>query len=156
MPKENIRCLYNNNFIDFYTEESTSIFGKLCDNYHGVDLTTTREAWKEEISIIKKIIEPYKNENGQVISEYNIPRLGKRIDVVLLFKGIIFCIEFKVGESKILEENIDQVFDYALDLKNFHKYSQDKIIVHILVATKYSSSTSDIQMSSNVAKKLVF
>lgn len=147
MPKENIRCLYNNNFIDFYTEDSTSIFGKLCDNYHGVDLTTTREAWKEEISIIKKIIELYKNENGQVIFEYDIPRLGKRIDVVLLFKGIIFCIEFKVGESKILEENIDQVFDYALDLKNFHKYSQDKIIVPILVATKYNSSTTNIQMS---------
>lgn len=147
MLKENIRCLYNNNFKRFFNDDNSSIFGKLCDNYHGIDLTTTREAWKVEISIIKKIIKPYKNENGQVLFEYNIPRLGKRIDVVLLFKGIIFCIEFKVGESKILEENIDQVFDYALDLKNFHKYSQDKIIVPILVATKYNSSTTDIQMS---------
>jgi len=59
----------------------------------------------------------------------------------------VFCIEFKIGESKILESNIDQVLDYALDLKNFHKFSQDKLIVPILVATRYSAATTDIQMS---------
>ena len=158
MNKESVRCLYSNNFIDFYNEDDDSIFGKLCNNYHGVDLTTTREAWKEEITIIKNLIEPYKNENGQVIFEYDIPRLGKRIDVVLLFRGIIFCLEFKVGESRVLEENIDQVFDYALDLKNFHKFSQDKIIVPILIATKYNSSTSNIQTSiydDNVVNPLI-
>ena len=147
MNKESVRCLYNNNFINFYKESNNSIFGKLCDNYHGIDLTTTRDAWKEEISIIKNIIKSYKDEDGQVIFEYNIPRLGKRIDVVLLFRGIIFCLEFKVGDNRILEENIDQVFDYALDLKNFHKYSRDKIIVPILIATKYNSSTTNIQTS---------
>ena len=61
-------------------------------------------------------------EDGQIIFEYDIPRLGKRIDVVLLVRGIVFCLEFKVGESKILEADIDQVLDYALDLKYFHKY----------------------------------
>lgn len=147
MNKESVRCLYNNNFINFYKESNNSIFGKLCDNYHGIDLTTTRDAWKEEISIIKNIIKSYKDEDGQVIFEYNISRLGKRIDVVLLFRGIIFCLEFKVGDNRILEENIDQVFDYALDLKNFHKYSRDKIIVPILIATKYNSSTTNIQTS---------
>ena len=147
MNKESVRCLYNNNFINFYKESNNSIFGKLCDIYHGIDLTTTRDAWKEEISIIKNIIKSYKDEDGQVIFEYNIPRLGKRIDVVLLFRGIIFCLEFKVGDNRILEENIDQVFDYALDLKNFHKYSRDKIIVPILIATKYNSSTTNIQTS---------
>lgn len=147
MTKQNVRCLYNNNFIDFINEDDNSIFGKLCDNFHGIDLTTTREAWREEIKIIKSLISSYKNENGQVIFEYDIPRLGKRIDVVLLFRGIIFCLEFKIGESKIIEENIDQVLDYALDLKNFHKYSQDKIIVPILIATKYNSSSTNIQTS---------
>ena len=79
--------------------------------------------------------------------EYDIPRLGKRIDVVLLLEGIVFCLEFKVGESKILEADIDQVLDYALDLKNFHKFSEDKIIVPILIATNYRNSSSVIQMS---------
>ncbi len=124
-----------------------SIFGALCDNYHGDALTTTREAWRSEISIIKGVLSNYADKKGQVIFEYDIPRLGKRIDVVLLLDGIVFCVEFKVGESKILEADIDQVLDYALDLKNFHKFSQDNLIVPILVATNYRNSSTDIRMS---------
>ena len=66
---------------------------------------------------------------------------------MLLLEGIIFCLEFKVGESKILESDVDQVLDYALDLKNFHKFSQDSLIVSILIATNYKSSSTDIKMS---------
>ena len=142
------RCLYNNSFKDFYNEDDLSIFGALCDKYHGDALTTTRESWKEEITIMKNVIAPCISEEGQIIFEYDIPRLGKRLDVVLLFRGIIFCIEFKVGDKDKSEENIDQVFDYALDLNNFHKYSQDKIIVPILVPTKYPRTPSKIQKSA--------
>jgi len=152
------RCLYNNSLYKFCVEDDYSIFGQLCDNYHGDAPTTTREAWKEEISIVKQILSKYSHEDGQVVLEYDIPRLGKRVDVVLLLKGIIFCLEFKVGESKILEADIDQVLDYALDLKNFHKFSQDKIIVPILVATDYQNSSTSIQMSvydDNVVNPLV-
>ena len=141
------RCLYYNDFITFNNTDENSIFGILCDDYHGDALTTTREAWKEEISILKKVLSNFKNENGKIIFEYDIPRLGKRIDVVLLFKGIVFCLEFKVGEKNILVPDIDQVFDYSLDLKNFHKFSQDRIIVPILIATKYSRTSTDVKMS---------
>ena len=141
------RCLYNSSFEKFNNEAESSVFGVLCDNYHGDALTTTREAWKSEISIMKRVLSQYRDSNGQIIFEYDIPRLGKRIDVVLLLEGIIFCLEFKVGESRILEADIDQVLDYALDLKNFHKFSQDKIIVPILIATNYRNSSTSIQMS---------
>ena len=143
----NPRCLYNSDFTSFLNSDIGSVFGVLCDNYHGDALTTTREAWKSEIEIMRNVIRSLNDSNGQIIFEYDIPRLGKRIDVVLLYRGIVFCIEFKVGESKILEGDIDQVLDYALDLKNFHKFSQDNVIVPILVATKVSKSTTDIQMS---------
>lgn len=145
---ESIRCLYNKNFMDFYNEDNDSIFGKLCDRYHGDAQTTTREAWKEEISIIKNLIDHYKNENGQIIFEYDIPRLGKRIDVVILFRGIIFCLEFKVGKLDETGADIDQVLDYALDLKNFHKFSEDKIIVPILIPTNCSTSSTSILKSA--------
>lgn len=141
------RCLYYNSFKKFIDEESKSIFGTLCGNYHGDALTTTREAWEEEISILKQVLSNYAEYNGQIVFEYDIPRLGKRIDVVILLQGIVFCLEFKVGESRILEMDVDQVLDYALDLKNFHKFSQDRIIVPILIATNYSAETSYIQMS---------
>ena len=141
------RCLYNSSFEAFTSADENSVLGVLCDNYHGVALTTTREAWKGEIDILKNTLQKYSHSDGQIVFEYDIPRLGKRIDVVLLFAGIIFCIEFKVGESGILEADVDQVLDYALDLKNFHKFSHDNLIVPILVATKYRSSSTEIQMS---------
>ena len=143
----NPRCLYDSSFASFLYRDINSIFGTLCDNYHGDALTTTREAWKSEIDIMRNVISKLNDPNGQVIFEYDIPRLGKRIDLVLLYRGIVFCIEFKVGESRVLEGDIDQVLDYALDLKNFHKFSQDKVIVPILVATRVPEHSSTIQMS---------
>lgn len=141
------RCLYNSSFKDFINNDINSIFGTLCDNYHGEALTTTRESWKEEIAILKDVLVNYQNRDGKVIFEYDIPRLGKRIDVVLILEGIIFCLEFKVGEKRILESDIDQVLDYAIDLKYFHKFSHDHVIVPILIATNYSSSSTNIIMS---------
>ena len=124
-----------------------TILGMLGDNYNGINLTTQREAWKSEIEIMQGIITGLDNKDGRILFEYDIPRLGKRIDVVLLYKGIIFCIEFKAGQANILETDIDQVLDYALDLKNFHKLSHEHLIVPILVATKSSTFSSVIQMS---------
>lgn len=143
----NVRCLYYSSFITFLRDSEQSILGTLCDKYHGDTRTTTREAWKTEISIMQEVVRSFADQDGRIIFEYDIPRLGKRIDVVLLVRGIIFCIEFKAGESRILEADVDQVLDYALDLKNFHKYSQDKVIVPILVATEYEKASSDIRMS---------
>ena len=131
------RCLFDSDIKTFLMKEKEAIFGVLCDKYHGDALTTTREAWLGEIDILQGVLIPWKESEGRIIFEYDIPRLGKRLDVVLLLKGIIFCLEFKVGETKILEGDVDQVLDYALDLKNFHRYSHDKLIVPILVATKY-------------------
>ena len=143
----NPRCLYDNCFEGFICDTDKEVLGILCDHYHGDTRTTTREAWKSEISIMQETLSRFSVKDGRIILEYDIPRLGKRIDVVLLFRGIIFCIEFKVGESKILEADVDQVLDYALDLKNFHKFSQDKVIVPVLVATNYKNFTSIVQMS---------
>lgn len=141
------RCLFNRDLTSFLNTNRNEVFGMLCDRYHGDVPTTQLEAWTGEIDILQKALLPWKESDGRVIFEYNIPRLGKRIDVVLLLNGIVFCIEFKVGESEIRVGDVDQVLDYALDLKNFHKFSEDKVIVPILVATRYSKSSSVIQSS---------
>ena len=145
--KTSARCLYDNSFMHFQSESDMSILGTITDHYHGEVRTTSLEAWKQEIVIMKEIISEIDDKSGHIIFEYDIPRLGKRIDIVLLYKGIIFCIEFKVGEKRILEADIDQVLDYALDLKNFHKFSQNRVIAPILVATEYNGSSNTIQMS---------
>ena len=147
MMNDNPRCLYDNNFTGFLGETEMSILGKLVNHYHGEARTTTIDAWKGEINIMRQVLSYCDDKNGRIIFEYDIPRLGKRIDIVLLYKGIVFCIEFKVGETQVLEADVDQVLDYALDLKNFHKFSQDNIIVPILVATKHKGYSSLVQMS---------
>ena len=144
---KSVRCLYFSDIASFLDRDKESIFGALCDRYHGDVRTTTLESWIKEIEIMQDALRPWRESDGLIAFEYDIPRLGKRIDVVLLLKGIVFCLEFKVGQSVILENDIDQVLDYALDLKNFHKYSEDKLIVPILVATKYHNASTVIQPS---------
>ena len=141
------RCLYIASIKNFVEQERLAILGSLHNNYHGEAQTSTDEAWMAEIDILQKVLVPWKDERAQVIFEYEIPRLGKRIDVVLLLRGIIFCLEFKVGKKIILQADIEQVMDYALDLKNFHLYSHDRIIVPILIPTNHPSHTTEFKPS---------
>ena len=140
------RCLYHATIHEFLQQSPEALLGTFVNNYHGV-ATTTNEAWADEIHIMQETLQPWKDEDGQVIFEYDIPRLGKRIDVVLLFRGLIFCLEFKVGEREMLQSNIEQVLDYALDLKNFHLLSQNRTIVPILIPTRFQSSSNEFRPS---------
>ena len=74
--------------------------------------------------------------SGSLFLEFNIPRMGRRIDAVLLIGPVVFAIEFKVGEKTFDRAAVDQVWDYALDLKNFHEASHNVSIVPILIATE--------------------
>ena len=141
------RCLYIATFKEFLEQKAFEVLGILHNNYHGDSLTTTDEAWKGEIDIMQRVLQPWKEENAQIIFEYDIPRLGKRIDVVLLLRGIIFCVEFKVGQKDALQADVEQVMDYALDLKNFHRFSHDRIIVPILVPTRHVTATTEFKPS---------
>jgi DUF2075 family protein len=124
-----------------------TILGALHNNYHGDTPTTTDEAWMGEITIMQQVLIPWKEEHGQIIFEYDIPRLGKRIDVVLLLRGLIFCLEFKVGKQDDFQADIEQVMDYALDLKNFHLFSHNRTIVPILIPTKFKTFTTEFRPS---------
>ena len=141
------RCLYEASFNDFLSQEPLTVLGALHNNYHGDTQTTTDEDWMGEIELMQRVLRPWATESGRVIFEYDIPRLGKRIDVVLLLRGLIFCLEFKVGKKEEFQAGIEQVMDYALDLKNFHLFSHDKMIVPILIPTKYNDYTTVFQPS---------
>ena len=131
------RCLYQSTFKDFVSADPHSVLGLLHAGYHGQTLTTTDEAWEGEISLLQAVLQPWKDEEAEVLFEYDIPRLGRRIDVVLLLRRMIFCLEFKVGKAEALQADVEQVMDYALDLKNFHRFSHDRRIVPILIPTRY-------------------
>lgn len=140
------RFYYTETCSRFLRQDAKSILGSL-STLNEFDLTLEqRDAWCQEIAIMQRVITEL-NADGQIVFEYTIPRLGKRVDVVLLLKGIVFAIEFKVGASDFLVNDKEQVWDYALDLKNFHEESRNRIIVPILVATeapKGETSTEQI------------
>ena len=94
-------------------------------------------AWLKEIEFLQPKLSGL---SGSVFFEFNIPRMGRRIDTVLVIGPVVFAIEFKVGEKTFDRAAIDQVWDYGLDLKNFHEASHDASIVPILVATEARES----------------
>lgn len=89
---QNNRCLYRAPFKSFINADAFYVLGRLHDGYHGQALTTTDEAWLGEIRLLQEALLPWKDEEAEIIFEYDIPRLGKRIDVVLLLRAIIFCL----------------------------------------------------------------
>ena len=128
------RYYYENSFSIFLSQSENEILGKLTKNISSDLNSLQMQAWLDEIAIMKDVVKYLPV--GRIAFEYSIPRLGKRADVILVFRGLIFVLEFKIGESLYLANDIEQVWDYALDLKNFHEASHDKIIVPILIATE--------------------
>ena len=104
----------------------------------------------QEIEILKRTLADHE---GWVYFEFSIPRMGKRIDVVLIVKSVIFVLEFKVGEDHFPLHAIDQVTDYALDLKNFHEGSHKPPVAPILIAT-HASPNRKIRLASPHADNL--
>lgn len=131
-----MRHYYSEPIARFIQQPSSEILGELVRHSIRVE-QPQRDAWLEEISILKSVLEPYRG-HGKVYFEYSVPRLGKRIDVVSLIGPVIFVLEFKVYEERFTPSALDQVWDYALDLKNFHEPSHDEYIAPILIATKFS------------------
>lgn len=128
------RYYYSDNISGFVNTSTDTILGQLSRNNDFTLEQTQRNSWLSEIDALKVVLSPYRN-RGAVFFEYNIPRMGRRIDVVVLIDGIIFLLEYKVGEEKYLASDIEQVWDYALDLKNFHEQSHYLPIIPILIAT---------------------
>ncbi|MFN0199306.1 MAG: DNA/RNA helicase domain-containing protein [Planctomycetaceae bacterium] len=129
------RYFYSDDVNAFIQKDDHAILGILAtNNTFGLD-ATQRDAWIEEIRILKSALAEIPI-SGQVYLEYSIPRLGKRVDAVVLFGQVIFVVEFKVGEKGYPSHALDQVWDYALDLKNFHETSHDAVIAPILVSTE--------------------
>lgn len=141
------RYFYQSDVKSFLTEGTDTIFGKMSRADEMDTASTQKFAWEQEITIMKDVLAPYANEQAQIIFEYTIPRLGKRIDVVVLLRERVFVIEFKAGEEEYNHADVDQVLDYALDLKNFHQGSADRLIVPILVATESDKYSTICQLS---------
>jgi DUF2075 family protein len=146
------REYYSDSIKGFCETLPDQILGTLANNNDFALEQTQRDAWREEITILQKVLSSYQ---GSIYFEYSIPRMGKRIDVVLLIGPVIFVLEFKVGEREFNAYVVDQVWDYALDLKNFHETSHEHFIAPILIATKAKSSLTLVSATAHNDKLLL-
>ena len=127
------RYYYSDNISMFLTRSVNEIVGELTlASQHDINEETSN-SWVEEIESLRNILEPYKD-RGSVYFEYNIPRMGRRADVILVIDELIFVLEYKTAGSVFTRDAITQVWDYALDLKNFQEGCSERIIVPVLVA----------------------
>jgi Schlafen group 3, DNA/RNA helicase domain len=127
-----LRFWYGTSIAEFLGASAEKIVGQLTLN-SSFDIDRSQAAaWLSEIEFLQSKLSDLA---GSVFFEFNIPRMGRRIDVVLIIGPVIFAIEFKLGEKTFDRSAIDQVWDYGLDLKNFHEASHDASIVPILIAT---------------------
>lgn len=128
-----LRFYYSDTISNFLTRKTEEVIGILTlASQHNIN-DDTSNSWVEEIEILRNVLAPYK-ERGSVFFEYNIPRMGRRADVIIVIEDLIFVLEFKTAGSKFTHDAIIQVWDYAIDLKNFQEGSLDRIIVPILIA----------------------
>lgn len=123
---------YTSDVVTFIGATSDAILGGITANSSFAVDPAQRDAWVVQIEVLKPALVGVK---GTIFLEFNVPRIGSRIDAVLISGPVIFVIEFKVGETDFKRDDLSQVWDYALDLKNFHKASHHASIIPILVAT---------------------
>lgn len=140
------RWLYGERFEVFVHRSTEEVLGTLTKRAGGDLDLTQNNAWQEQIHILKALSLPEADRtSAKVYFEYTIPRLGRRVDVILLIGHVLFVLEFKAGESHFNVGALDQVWDYALDLKNFHDASHDICIAPVLVATRASTQRIELQ-----------
>lgn len=139
-----MRAYYENSVRNFLQENPMTILGQLANKNQFTLEDLQRNTWLVEIDVLKSALTGL--DDGHIIFEYTIPRIGNRIDNILIYNGLIFLLEFKVGERNYPRNALNQVTDYALDLKDFHKESQNRILVPILVATEAYSKTHELNM----------
>ncbi len=127
------RAWYSASISEFLATSTDTVFARLADNRDFDLVTNQKQAWQYQLALLQPALAGLE---GLVCFEFTVPRMGRRIDVVLIIGPVVFVIEFKVGESDFTRAALEQVWDYALDLKNFHAASHDAALVPILVATE--------------------
>lgn len=131
----NIRAYYSAPLSDFLQQSTNEILGIIHTNDSFAETTIQQSnTWETEVTILKDQLRNLPD--GRIIFEYTIPRMGKRVDVVVLTHNIVFLLEFKCGDTEYRQSTYDQVYDYALDLRNFQKESHDKLLVPMMISTR--------------------
>jgi len=141
------RAYYKNSISKFIKENDNSILGKLSLNHSNRQLEDLQKnAWVKQIEILKDQLNEFE---GQIYFEFAIPRMGKRVDNIIIINDSIFVVEFKVGGGGFENYAQAQVLYYTLDLKNFHEGSHNAKLIPVLLATNAENQHIEIENTLN-------
>jgi len=127
------RYYYSESIISFISTPDEQILGALSRHHHHDLEALQKGAWLAQIKILKTQLNGFSN--GHIFFEFAIPRMGKRVDNIIIIEDTVFVVEFKVGATFYDKHAIEQTIDYSLDLANFHETSHKIRLAPILVAT---------------------
>lgn len=149
------RYFYSNDIASFLDDDEKRILGELTANFPLQNLAILQtNAWRDEIRILKRNLVGFPD--GHIFLEFAIPRMGKRADCVLVIAGLVFVVEFKVGDEHYASYAVEQVDDYTLDLKNFHEGSHSQKLIPLLVATNAPARENELFVSTDNIFRTLF
>lgn len=146
------RSYYSNTISDFLKDDETRILGQLSLHHNHALEDLQKNAWIKQITILKDTLQSV--DNGQIYFEFSIPRMGKRVDNVLIINDLIFVLEFKVGDNQYQKHSIEQVVDYCLDLQNFHEGSHHEKLIPVLISTNAEPIENVFKSEANLFEPL--
>jgi hypothetical protein len=138
------RAYYSATIADFLAASSDEILGAMTRRHEFDLVDLQRNAWIEQTSILQRALAPF---HGSVYLEFAVPRMGKRIDAVVIIGPLVLVIEFKTQKKTFDAADLDQVVDYALDLHNFHEGSHRAYIAPVLVCTEAQKRDGHVPQS---------
>lgn len=142
------RAYYAASIGEFLAHSDDTIIAALTNaSSFSIELTQ-RDAWHGQIAAMRRALAGW-DPTGLIAFEFAVPRMGKRIDVLTVASGVVFMLEFKVGETEFAASATDQVWDYALDMKNFHSSSHAVTVVPIVVATHAPQASGHIVIEAD-------
>ena len=139
------RFAYKAKVNQFLVSQEDEILGQLANQHKFRQLEQQQiNSWRHQIRELKQTLVGFSD--ATLLLEFEIPRIGKRVDGILILNGSILVLEYKVGAKTYDATSIDQAYDYALDLKNFHKASHHLTIVPVLIATEAPSKSPTLEI----------
>ena len=147
-------AFYSDTIKNFLNQSENEIFAIIVKNDEYDSVHKQKEAWIAQIKILKNSLN--KNFDGSIIFEYTVPRVGGRIDSIILLYNTIFVLEFKVGIEVYLSSATTQARTYAVDLANFHEESHSKDIVPIVIATSAVDCEFEIKKYRNNVYDVIY
>jgi hypothetical protein len=151
--------------LDFVTADPHAIHGQLEKGHardgYATQFSTQTIAWDIILPALQKELGKLLPDAAQwaVLLEFPLYRLRRRIDAVILTGQIIVVLETKVGEASFRAEDVRQVEEYALDLRDFHAGSHERPLLPVLwctsappVADRFTESDEQVARVHHVGK----